>query len=292
MDDDPLDERTIEKLRRQVDEHFRHHPVQSPRPRRRRVFLSVWLVAIGIIVFFTFIAGLLQKWLWMRQLHYTGIFWTLFSVRWGIFAVAFFIAFAFLWRNFRLAANTIHALHAGNQLDSITFIESPSGPRPFPIDLNPKYLGYLAVAASAVLAFLFSVGLSSQWDTWLRFRYGGSFGLTDPLFHVDVGFYVFKLPFYELVQSGLVYLTIMTLATVLVAYTAVGVLRLQPGRPLTVNRFITRHVSGLLAVLVAFWSWGFLLDRYDLVFSNIGIVYGAGYTAAHISLPVLWLMFG
>ena len=291
MDDDPLDERTIERLRRQVDEHFKHHSSAPPR-RRRHIFLTVWLVTIGIVVFFTFIAGLLQKWLWMRQLHYVGVFWTLFSVRWGMFAAAFLGAFAFLWLNFRFAAKTIHTLHTSNQIDHLAFIEPPVGARPFPVDINPKFLGFAAIAASAVLAFLFSVGLSSQWDTWLRFRYGGQFGLTDPLFHVDVGFYVFKLPLYELFQSGLVYLTIMAFAVVLVAYTAVGVLRLQPGHPLMVHRYITRHVTLLLAALVALWGWGFLLDRYDLVYSTVGIIYGAGYTAVHVSLPALWAMFG
>jgi uncharacterized membrane protein (UPF0182 family) len=43
----------------------------------------VLLVAIGMI------AGYLEKWLWMRELNYTGIFWTLFSVRWVMFIAAF-----------------------------------------------------------------------------------------------------------------------------------------------------------------------------------------------------------
>lgn len=288
MDDDPLDERTIEKLRREVDEHFKHHP--SPPRRRRHIILFIWLMTIGVVVFFTVIAGLLQKWLWMRQLHYSGIFWTLFSVRWGMFAVAFLCAFGFLWFNFRFAAKTIYALHKSIQIERVAFIEPPTGPKKIDLDLNPKFLQYFAAAGAAFAALLFAVGFSSQWDTWLRFRYGGHFGLLDPLLKIDVGFYVFRLPFYEMVQSGFLYLAIIGFAAVLVAYTALGLLRLTPGQPLIVHRNITRHVSVLLGTLVAIWGWGFILDRYDLVYSNLGVIYGAGYTAAHVTLPALWVM--
>ncbi len=36
--------------------------------------------------------------------------------------------------------------------------------------------------------------------------------LTDPLFGVDLGFYFFRLPFYELLQSNLTFLTVAALA--------------------------------------------------------------------------------
>jgi uncharacterized membrane protein (UPF0182 family) len=41
--------------------------------------------AILLIVVLAGIAGYLEKWLWMRQLHYTGIFWTILSVQWAMF---------------------------------------------------------------------------------------------------------------------------------------------------------------------------------------------------------------
>ena len=50
-------------------------------------FLVKWglfaLVGIGVVL--SVVLGLVQKWLWMRQLDYQGIFWTLLSVKWGIF---------------------------------------------------------------------------------------------------------------------------------------------------------------------------------------------------------------
>ncbi|MGH9588632.1 MAG: UPF0182 family protein, partial [Acidobacteriaceae bacterium] len=290
MNDDPLDERTIERLRREVDEHLR--VPAPPRPSRRHIVLRAWFVVIAIIVFLTVIAGLIQKWLWMQQLHYLGIFWTLLSVRWAMFGVAFACAFIFLWINFRIAAKAIHAFPKGNQIDHVAFVDAPPSPIKLNFDVSPGILAFAVGAAVTIISLIFALGISSQWDTWLRFRYGGHFGLLDPLFKTDVGFYVFHLPFYELLQGSLVYLTILTLAAVLVSYTSVGLLHISPSRELIVHRNIRRHLSVLLFILVAAWGWGFHLDRYDLVYSSLGVVYGAGYTASHVTLTVLWIMVG
>jgi uncharacterized membrane protein (UPF0182 family) len=47
-------------------------------------------------------------------------------------------------------------------------------------------------ASSGTLAGL---SATSAWTQWMMFRNGGSFGTTDPQFGLDVGFFVFKLPF-------------------------------------------------------------------------------------------------
>ena len=80
-------------------------------------------------------------------------------------------------------------------------------------------------AVAAVAALFFALIFYAQWDTYLRFRYGGSFGLSDPLFGVDAGFYVFRLPFYELLQSSLTTLALITLLAVLAFYAYFGVLQ-------------------------------------------------------------------
>jgi uncharacterized protein len=289
IEDEPLDERTIEKLRRQVDEHF-SVPTTSWRPRRH-LFSLIWFAAVGVILVLVVLAELIQKWLWMRQLHYLGIFWKLLSVQWAMFGVAFVCAFVFLWVNFRFAAKTIHALHRGNQLDRVAFLDAPN-PRRINLDVDSKILALAMAVAAAFVSLLFALGVSSQWDTYLRFRYGGHFGLPDPLFRIDIGFYLFRLPFYEVLQDSFVYLTIVALAVVLIAYISFGLLRLGSGGTLVVQKNLGRHVSALLFVLVAGWAWGFYLDRYDLVHSTLGVVYGAGYTASHVIMTVLWVMVG
>ena len=134
-------------------------------------------------------------------------------------------------------------------------------------------------AMTIVAALFFALTFYAKWDTYLRFRYGGSFGLSDPLFGADAGFYVFRLPFYELLQTSLTTLAIVTLLAMLAFYAYFASLRIQPrqtgGR---LERKIAPHLSGLLLVLVASWGWGFYLDHFELLYSTQGVVYGAGYT--------------
>ncbi len=72
----------------------------------RRIVPIVVLLIFALMV----IPDLLQKWLWMRQLNYSAIFWTLLSVKWGMTGVAFIAAFLFLWINIRQAARNSFAL--------------------------------------------------------------------------------------------------------------------------------------------------------------------------------------
>jgi uncharacterized membrane protein (UPF0182 family) len=51
-----------------------------------------------------------------------------------------------------------------------------------------------------------------------------------------------------------------------------------------------RHLSILFLVLVCSWGWGFYLDHYELLYSTQGVVYGAGYTADHVTRIAFWIM--
>jgi uncharacterized protein len=234
----------------------------------------------------------IQQWLWMRQLDYLEIFWTLLTVQWGMLVFGFIFVFLFFWSNVRQAAGSSLLLSGGHPTEEF------AGPwRTVPLDRGdlPTALGWLEpaiIVVSAVIALVFSLAFSSNWDTYLRFHYGGAYGLRDPLFGVDVGFYLFHLPFYELEQRSLSYLTFITLALVVAIYVFSGLLQFGRGRSLDAHGNIARHVSALLFVLVAVAGWGFYLDRYNLVYSTLGVVYGAGYAADHVTRIALGVMQG
>jgi uncharacterized membrane protein (UPF0182 family) len=100
-------------------------------------------------------------------------------------------------------------------------------PRDYSIQVSATILKLAMGAIAAIAALIFAVIFYAQWDTYLRFRYGGSFGLSDPLFGADAGFYLFRLPFYELLQGSLTGLALITLLAVLVFYAYFGLLRLN-----------------------------------------------------------------
>ena len=82
-------------------------------PKLRLLVQLVIPAAILLIIAVGMITGYLEKWLWMGQLKYVGIFWKLFSVQWTMYAISFAGVFVFVWFNLR------HALVVG---------EVPGGP--------------------------------------------------------------------------------------------------------------------------------------------------------------------
>ncbi len=253
----------------------------------------LWLMAAAavlLIVVLGSIAGYLQKWLWMRQLDYAGVFWTLLSVQWAMSCSAFVFASLFLWINLRQAVKNSAALRGGARAGSSGPWSGANTVAQAGVDLSLQLLKPAAVAISAGVGLLFALGFFGQWDAYLRFRYGGSFGVSDPQFGVDVGFYVFRLPFYELLQTSLMLLAALSLAIVAAVYLGFGLIQVNSDSEFRLNRAVASHLSALLFVVAADWGFGFYLDHYKLVYSTLGVVFGAGYAADHVTRIALWAM--
>ncbi|MFZ0931403.1 MAG: UPF0182 family protein [Syntrophobacteraceae bacterium] len=255
--------------------------------RHWRPLKLIIVAAVVLIALLVLISGWIQKELWMRQLGYTGVFWTLLSLRWELFCAAFVVTFVYLWISLRFAAGNCATFRTGKLTGESTVVAK------FGIQFSPADLKLAMGALAAAAAVIFGVIFYAQWDTYLRFRYGGSFGLSDPLFGVDVGFYLFRLPFYELLQNSLTALTLITLLAVLVFYAQFGLPRLgRNGKVEGQSPRAVPHLSILFFVLVASWGWGFYLAHYELLYSTQGVVYGAGYTADHMTRIAYWIMAG
>jgi uncharacterized protein len=262
---------------------------QKPHLPRWGLYAFLAVLTAGVLIE---IPTYLQKWLWMRQLNYLDIFWTLLFVQWAMFFFCFIFTFLFFWSNVRQAVRNSYLLY--DQPAAVDVGGPWQRPSLDSRDLwrTPIWVKPAVIASSAIVAWVFALAFSANWDTYLRFHYGGSYGLRDPLFGVDVGFYVFHLPFYELEQHGLVYLSFVTLVVVIAIYVIAGLLQVSSSRALDTNKNATRHLSALLIVPAATMGWGFYLDRYGLVFSTLGVVYGAGYAADHVTRLALWVMLG
>jgi len=257
-------------------------------PGRITAIVAAVFVAAIIVLGLT---GYIEKWLWMSQLDYVGIFWTVLSVQCAMSALAFVVVFGFLWLNLHQAVKTgaasLGAVQPWRSAQRGTDSDANADAflRYFPIMLKSAF-----GIVSGVIALLFAVSLFAQWDTYLRFRYGGAFGVADPLYGVDVGFYVFHLPFYQMLQRGLLVLLIAALVIVAVNYVLVGALSASRRPDAAIDGRAVTHVSVLMALLAADCGWGFYLSHYELLYSTMGVVYGAGFTAANVTRWALWGM--
>ena len=258
---------------------------ESRPPRPRRPFRLIALAAIALVAFLVVVSDWIQKDLWMGQLGYSRVFWTLLDLRFQLYAASFLVVFVYLWFNlsYALKNGTAHGVISLRPDSPITITLGNQ--------LTPTLMRWFLAAISLLVPLFFAATLYTQWDAYLRFRFGGSFGLADPLYGVDLGFYLFRLPFYELVQESLTTLALISLVGVLLLYGFFGLLRTATrGRMAGPNEKAIPHLSFMSFVLAASWGWGFYLDRFDLVYSTLGVVYGAGYTADHVTRLAYWIM--
>jgi uncharacterized membrane protein (UPF0182 family) len=85
-------------------------------------------------------------------------------------------------------------------------------------------------------------------------------------------------------------LTVLTLVIVLSVYVSLGSLRVGGSGRFAVDGHAIAHLCVLLFILVGDSGLGLYLNHFELVYSTMGIVYGAGYTADHVTRIALWIM--
>ncbi|KKK04763.1 hypothetical protein LQ51_17955 [Micromonospora sp. HK10] len=245
--------------------------------RRGRVTIGV---LIGVFVFFTLLGwgvNAWTDWLWFDEVRYTQVFTGVLATRLLLFLVigtgmALVIA-ANLWLAYRLRPRLRPHSPEQATLERYRML------------LTPRLGTWIAVVS--VLIGLFA-GLSGQsrWSQWLLFRNGGSFGVKDPEFGVDVGFYVFDLPFWRyLLGVGFTAVVLALLGALAVHYIFGGV-RLQ-GVGDRMTNAARAHLSTLVAVFVLLKAVAYVLDRRAMLLEyNEGAkLYGAGYADVNALLP-------
>ncbi len=254
----------------------------SPRRRHRARFWLIALIVVLVILLVSLrsLAGLYTDSLWFSSVNLHNVFSTLLAVKIGLFGVFGAIFFAVLWANLvvcdRIAGHDVVL----SQEDELV--------RRYQQHVRP-YAGRIYVGLALVLAVIGASGTIGQWQNWILFRHGGNFGVTDPLFHKDIGFYVFDLPFLTFVVDWTLAILIVTLAVTLVFHYFNGGIQPQRGLP-RVRPPVKAHISVLLALIALDKAAGYVLQRWSLVNGTDGYVDGAGYTDVHARLPAETLL--
>ena len=213
----------------------------SPRPRHRARWWLIGFVVVLIILLISLrsLANIYTDSLWFDSVNYHQVFSTLLVIKLGLFGVFGAIFFAVLWVNLVVCDRI-----AGHD---IVLAQDDELVRRYQQYVRP-YAGRIYIALAFVLALIGASGTISQWNNWILFRHGGSFGVTDPQFHKDIGFYVFKLPFLTFVVDWTLAILIVTLAVAVVFHYLNGGIQPQRGLP-RVRPPVKAHISVLLALI-------------------------------------------
>jgi hypothetical protein len=135
----------------------------------------------------------------------------------------------------------------------------------------------------------------------LRYLYQQPFGSTDPIFNRDIGFYLFSLPFYGFVRTGLLVLFVSAGLVTMGWYLKNGALQIESefgqvqGPPtslpkITIAPKAKKHLIFLGGIIVLLVAWGYHLKVYGLLYSTQGPAFGASYTDVHIKVLAYWAL--
>lgn len=225
----------------------------------RGVFLALML----FLVFSGQIAYILTEWRWFATLDYSSVYETMITTRIALFLVATIAFGAVSLANLRLIGN------------------------------RPRHLSWAVV----LISIFFGLVAQQGWERVLLALNAQPFGVADPLFGMDIGFFVFTLPFLWSFWYAIFFVVMVNLAITAGAYLYLHADRLifdpaerdyaEIARSIPERAF--GHIGALLGILALLFSLRYLLDRYEILYSGGGVVFGAGYADVYARLPFLYV---
>ena len=248
------------------------------------------VVLISATILVTLFAGFIIDFLWFDSLQFSGIFWKILSAK--FFNVFLFSLFGFLllggsfWFAYALAKKEGVPLGTGNSALNFEFGEYTE-PLKQLTEGGVKRLHWLLIAIAAVLAILNGMAMLPHWESFLKYFNSVPFGKTDPVFGKDIGFYVFSMPVHRLFKGWLMSMIVLSFIGSSAIYWLNGMFKMD-GRSILFSQKVKFHLYGLVILGLLMKVWDYRLQMYSLLFSQQGLVFGAGYTDYYVHRFALW----
>ncbi len=244
--------------------------------RLRRIIIAAIVLIIG---FLSLGAEFYTDLLWFDNLGYASVFWTVVISKWLLYLLVGIVFFAFIFVNLQLTkpviGETISNIQAFPQIAQV---------------LTSKRVSTVFVVVALVLAVMGSAAAGGNWELLQSFIHAVSTGETDPLFSRDIGFYLFKLPFYKYAYELVMSLLVMTIIPVGFIYFVFGSFGFAKFKVIIKGR-ARYHLAVLSALLFIVQGLGYRVAMYNLVYSTRGVVSGASYTDVTVLVPGYKILF-
>ena len=266
-------------------------------PFRQKAIVSLFFLGIiGLTLISTLIHLLTESW-WFETVGFTDVFWRKITWQMTIWLATLVIYGAFLgfnyWLALRFSRDRSFRIFEGSDLEPYTKIISR----------------ITALVAISIVAVAAANASAAFWETSLKFLNSTSFGNQDPIYGRDIGFYLFTLPFFKALQNWVLALLLAGVVTAISVYLLKGVIKFNfvqvstAGQRLTIEKLKLErqwqnylqgkqrnHIIALLVAIAIAIAADFWLERYDLLYSPSGVIWGAGYTDTHARLFAYWVM--
>jgi uncharacterized membrane protein (UPF0182 family) len=240
------------------------------------------IILVAVLISGGYLFNLYGDWLWFNSIGYPEVFLTVVfgSVTLGVLTGLGFLAFSLA--NLYVARRLSERKGKKSHKDGFLFW----------------------------LSGLFALGIGSafsNWEVWLKFLNPTQFGIADPVFGMDIGFYVFTMPFYGFLLSYIGATLFITMLLVVGSYVMNSSSKKEssgsdeqseidielPSFSLdltSIKKRLTPHLSVLLGLLMLTLFFGMSLAQWGLLYSGSGAVFGAAFTDLAVSLYVFMLI--
>jgi uncharacterized protein len=247
--------------------------------RRRRSPLVPTVAVLATVILLVIAAS--RVWtdvLWFQSLGFGTVFTTTLGARVLLFVLVGALVAGAVGLSLSLAyrVRPVYAPVSPEQASLDRYREQVEPLRRLATVVLPVAAGLIAGAAA-----------SGQWAVFLQWRNRTPFGIKDPQFGIDVGFFVFTLPFLQFLLSALTAAVLLSAAAAFVVHYLYGGLRLQGGDQRTTPAART-HLSILIGLFLLLRGGGYWLDRYALTTASHSLARdftGMTYTDVNAVLP-------
>ncbi|MBV8893374.1 MAG: UPF0182 family protein, partial [Acidobacteria bacterium] len=250
------------------------------KPLRRRVFFLLALVVIIILGSRSVLSYYVDA-LWFGSLGYGEVFRKTLSLEWAVFS-------AFLAATFLILYGWFLVLKRAYQTELLSGSIIYIGGQPLRLPVE-RVLTRIVLAVSLIIAVLTGASMMPEWSTFALYWYAPErSGVTDPIFHKGLHFYLFTLPAWQLITGWL--LTVAVIACMVAAFFIVitGSTRVFAGRRGISVPLPWRGFSIAFAFLLLILAVRVYISRFESLYDEHTIFTGVTYTDAHITLAGLF----
>jgi hypothetical protein len=248
----------------------------------RKTILIVIGVIVGLIIILAALSGFFVDIFWYTSEGFADVFWTRIwaAVGFGLIIFALYVVV--------VGTSLILAWFFSRQKPHVVAEEAVMLPS-FGEKLR-KWGVWLFIAVGGAFAIINGISAGGEWQVFQRFLHATSFGLVDPVFGNDVSFYVFKLPLYRMLYDHLFGALLLSTVLIVVWYVFRRKIWIESWK-LRTSTLVKGHVLAMVGGMFALKAWGYYLDKFDILFTDHGKFYGAGYADVNASLPMYNVLF-
>lgn len=246
---------------------------------------SILILGLTYVGFYFVFLDLIVDYWWFQDLGYTGYFWLRLLYRFFLSGGVTIFFFSIFFFHFWLAARFL-GLNPRQEV-----LKDPLRRERFKrfADLFIGQSMAVSTVVALVLAIVIATPFYKQWELGLLYFFGGSAGITEPVYGNDVGFYLLSYPIYTLIQKELLATACIIFVMVAFQYWVQRVF--IPGQADEFARAAKLHLTVLFGFVVFFVTWGFILHRFSLLYVNRyePVYSGPGFVEIRYQLPLIWL---